>query len=76
MLQCRFCLGEVEDVDDDGIIECECGARFPVLESLFASGHSDDIPDDDDEWLDEDGHDVRGPEIDPADFDEDGEWIE
>ena len=38
MLQCRFCLGEVEDVDEDGIVECACGARFPVHESLFASG--------------------------------------
>ena len=47
MLQCRFCLGVVEDVDDDGIVECECGAKFPVRESLFAPDHTDDIPHDD-----------------------------
>jgi hypothetical protein len=29
--------------------------------------------DDDDEWLDENGWDVRGPEVDPSDFDEDGD---
>lgn len=46
ILQCRFCLAEVEDDNDDGIIECECGARFPVLEALFSSGIDWGYPED------------------------------
>ena len=57
MLQCRFCLGEVEDVDEDGIVECACGARFPVHESLFASGGSALLEEMDDAELDDDDGD-------------------
>jgi hypothetical protein len=61
MLQCRFCFGVVEDDDEDGIIECECGARFPVRESLFALDPADDIPDDDpdDDFFDDPDSDVE-----------------
>ncbi len=63
MIQCPYCLDEVE-VDDDGLCHCDCGANFWPTSGLFAP----DAPEDDDEWRDEHGHDVRGPEMDPADI--------
>jgi len=64
MLQCRFCLAEfgVEDVDVDGIVECECGARFPVDEALYSPGVAavGGVEDDD---VDDDLNDDAEPEL-------------